>query len=189
MFRLKQVPSSSDPHDQSLTVTEELYWIAHRSRTNGGEPEDVPRRWRDIQGDERRAIMPIYEAWLKGFDAPEVGTPLARWIDSPLVEPMVRAGITTVEQLAASAQSVVAGCGMGCLAIQKKAQDYVRDQEANKSVNADLAATRAQLAELQAQVAKLTGLTEDEKSALAPKPKRPYTRREKTEGAAQAMTG
>ena len=180
MFRVKKVASSSDPRDPNLTFSDELFWIAHRSRGNGGgQPEDVPRRWRDIQGEERIALLPIYEAYMKGYEAPVDGTLLANWVDSPLVDGLIRNGIRTVEDLAHAPHDVVAAAGIGGIALQKRAQDHVKKGETTKSVAADLAVANAKIEELMAQVHALqTGIVSpQEREALAPKPKRPYTRR------------
>jgi len=159
------VPSSSDPSDVDLTINRELFWIAHRSRGNGGgQPEDVPRRWRDVQGEERRALMPIYDAFMKGYAAPVNGTLLREWIDHPLIENLTRAGYLTVEDLANAPQNNVAGCGMGCLALQRKAQEYVTQGESTRAVSASLAAANAKIAELQAQMEKFSAQTEKPKN-------------------------
>lgn len=171
-FELRIVPTCSDTRSKDFGMTEELFWIAYRPRQNGGQPEDTPRRWSAIEGEERQALLPIFDAWQKGIDAPVEGTPLRSWAGMvpSLLDGLLKSGINTVERLADTSEAVVAGCGVGCLALQVKAREYVKNSTADHLARAENAALKAQLEELQAQISALSD--SGDSGTMSDKPRR-----------------
>lgn len=93
--------------------------------------------------------------------ASQIGTPLTQWLaDSPddinrdQIAELSILKFVTVEQLALASDAQLQRVGMGAIGLREKARMYL-NRKNRSDANAELDATKQQLAELQAQMAEL----------------------------------
>lgn len=83
----------------------------------------------------RNAILPSYEAWKKGHELPEHGTPLGAWAGiSPLQAEQIKlAGLRTVEEIADAPDGVISKVNLpGMRDIRTQAKRFLEAASQNK---------------------------------------------------------
>ena len=129
---------------------------------------------REVEETDKQRFAQEYAAWLRGKEAPLVGTPLAAWpgVDRAQVAELEFFRVRTVEELADLAD-VHAGKFRGIQALRQKARDWLQAAKGNaplEQMRSELAAAqrqqtdqemelealRAQVKELQAQASERT---------------------------------
>lgn len=105
------------------------------------------------------AIQPAYDAWKRGQDAPETGTPLGAWpaINQEIAAAFRAVGVRSVEEVADIGESVMAKVRIPNVRRWKdeaklflKARDSRGIELTVKAQNEEIAALKAQIAELAA---------------------------------------
>ena len=105
-----------------------------------------------------------YEAWKKGFEAPLNGTSVKEWayLSPAQAENFINLHILTVEDVAEMTEEAMSNFGMGSRTLREKAREYLKGKEVTDEISKENETLKAQIAELQAQMAEL----------MADKPKR-----------------
>lgn len=97
-------------------------------------------RWEKI-------VKPHYDAWLKGNEIPEGGTPLSAWLElnKGQIDALKKAGIATVEMIAEMNESVMAAIPLpNKHALKAAAGEFLKAKDA-QGTQAELEALRAEL--------------------------------------------
>lgn len=113
------------------------------------DPVDVLLNPREIKGagnvasmmaiKVKNSIEPAYRAWKGNQSAPEYGTPITAWTAIPQSyrDIIMRAGVTSIEQLADATSSVLSLPGLKAIGnlkeIQENARRFVNAKDVNKS--------------------------------------------------------
>lgn len=177
--------------------------ISIRPRATG-EPEETPRPWKSVQGEERDALMPLYLAWKRNEEAPIDGTPLTMWPEMvkypSILEALKRQSIRSVEDLASMPEGNAANIGAGTITLIEKARawltsankiDKVLDENKrlvteNKALKDKLDFALARLSALDTPGS--ATLSPEEKAALTTR-KKPGPKPKNQGDAGQPMTG
>lgn len=127
-------------------------------------PENGIEQSRDPAGTKYAAmrmlwneIEPAYEAWKRGVELPETGTPLAAWgsMTRETVEALQRAGLRTVEEVAEAGDSMIGKVKVpNARELPILAAKFLEARGASDAAE-KLAAQEAEIAELKAMVAEL----------------------------------
>lgn len=125
-----------------------------------GDKDEVDRLARD---EDKERFPDRWKAFNERQEAQATGTPTGVWheISPSQVAELAAANVTTVDQLALLPDDAVQRLGPGYTDIRKKAQQYItmRDRaEAVEGLKAIVAEKDARIAELEAEVDRLSGL-------------------------------
>lgn len=130
-------------------------WIAQlREQARAGA---VPMAWAS-------EFAAVYDAWKKGEELPESGTPIKTWpVLSPAERSMViNANIRTVEDLAQATEQGLGLIGMNARSLQQKAQKWLeaaqgvgRVVQENEALRAEIDGLRVSLESAMEQIAKI----------------------------------
>jgi len=148
------------PGDRDTLDKEAKVWLSElREKARSGT---IPDLWYN-------AFQDSYDRWKKGEEVPETGTPIKTW---PLIGPsaradILRAGIRTVEDLAALSDSDLRQLGMGAVSLKLKAQNFLAASEGPGKLAAQTAAQAQQIEEL-AKVVKAQAEELDKLRKLVP---------------------
>ncbi len=99
-------------------------------------------------------IGPRYEAWKKGEELPEGGTPLAAWagLDPDQVKALKAEDIRTVEDIAVMGEAVCKRLGFpNAVSLPKMAQEYLDGQTAAEK-DAELVTLKEKMAAMEAML-------------------------------------
>lgn len=117
------------------------------------DPDDVAGNIAKMRWDY---IAPIYEAWKKGHEAPENGTPLAAWpgLTPEQAEVFRTSGLRSVEDIASATDSVINRVNLpGVRDIQTNAKRFLEAQDGQRVAD--------QLAEKDKQISLLSDQLEE----------------------------
>lgn len=132
-------------------------------------------------------IRPHYEAWKKGEELPEHGTPLAAWngCTAAMAKTLKSFDIRTVEDIADLTEAMVQKIGVGGLfPVRQAAKRWVEAQDTRDIADA-LGQKDAQIEKMQEQIAALMEMVQARPPADEPMKRRPgRPRREDAEEAA-----
>jgi hypothetical protein len=120
-------------------------------------------------------IKPHYEAWKKGEELPEHGTPLAAWngCTAAMAKTLKSFDVRTVEDIADLTESQVQKIGLGGLyAVRQAAKRWVEAQ-GTRDIAAALGEKDAQIEQMQEQLAALMEMVQARPPADEPMKRRP----------------
>lgn len=128
-----------------------------------GEVTDVHR-----QRYERQ-----YDAWQKGLEPPEDGTPLKEWppISPGQLQTMMAMHIRTVEALAQAPDTAMQRAGMGAMTLRDKARVYLQNAEDHGQVAEEIASLRLENETLKGRLEELEKALADLKPRRGRSPK------------------
>lgn len=118
--------------------------------------EEKARRGR-YNPEWAKAFRASYDAWTKGVEMPESGTPIRGWpLLSPAAQEMyLRLNIRTVEDLALMTEEGIKNAGMGARGDKKKAEAWLEQAKTGADAG-KVAALQTRNEELEAQVKELS---------------------------------
>ena len=130
---------------------EEVHWIEYAAK--GGNGDTTRDKVARLKKDRMLwpVIEPIYQAWLKGQEEPEDGTPLSVWpaVTKGQVEQLRFMHIRTVEDVANMNDAAMQRYGMGARSLRDKAQAFVTAKQGEASIAEALSKRDEQIADLQ----------------------------------------
>ena len=145
------------PGSKDTVEKEALVWLSEiKERARN---QLIPATWPP-------AFEASYKMWKEGEEAPVNGTHIKNWAAvSPAQAQMVlRAGILTVEDLAALPDSELGIIGIGGLSLKQKAQSWMQSKNSLAEENAALKTRTAELeAQVQSMMADIQKLKETKK--------------------------
>lgn len=107
------------PGQKDTIEREALGWLADldKQARDGRIPSNWPAQFRQA-----------FEAFVKGEEIPENGTPIRGWtvLGPAQQQAVIKAGIRTIEDLAAASAEALGHIGMGAIAWQQKAQAWLK---------------------------------------------------------------
>lgn len=153
------------PGQRDTVEREAVSWLSELDRQVIAER--FPQHW-------ATQFRSAYEAWKKGQELPESGTPIKGWaLVSPAVqETILYHGVRTVEDLAALSDEAARRLGMGAISWKAMAATWVAQNSDKAGVAARQATLERDNADLQAKVAEQAKLLEQalaKLESLAPK--------------------
>lgn len=126
-------------------------------------PGSVDRVNTQVNDQHRRRFPEQWESYQKGEEANVVGTNILEWqgVHRELGVMLRAKGFYTVEQLAQASDAAIAKIGPGGREVVAKAKAAMADSTKLKDLQQENAQVLKQLAQLQAQIARLEGQTDD----------------------------
>lgn len=135
-----------------------VHWVKYAKKGQNGATivDKVARKQQEL--NIWPAIEPYYEAWLKGQEEPEDGTPLSAWpgLTRGQADALKAINIRTVEDLAMLTDAQLESVGMGARALRAKALVFVETQQDKSGIEAALLSRDSQISDLTAQLEELT---------------------------------
>lgn len=124
--------------------------------------EEEKRSW--MEQPHKNHVLPQYEAWKSGLEAPVDGTPLRDWagLTPSQLHQAITIGLRTVEDFAALSDEGLRAYGTGALTLKQRAKNYLETTHGTKAA----VQMQAMEMEMKAMKEKMERL-EMEKSALA----------------------
>lgn len=118
--------------------------------------------YREVYPIDKQRFRSLYEAWKRGQEIAETGTPLEAWpyLSKSQIAELKHFNCRTVEDLAGMADTAVQRF-MGLYKIRKAAQDFLAAAESTKHVTQireEAEANAAQVRDLQAQLAEIKAM-------------------------------
>lgn len=128
--------------DRIVRVAED--WIA--SQRQSAREQRLPQQWFDY-------YVQAFEAWKNGQELPVNGTPIKTWPPaSPAqIETLLRLGLRTVEDLAASSEQVIQALGMGGRNLRALAETWLKEAKDVGTAVQELTALREEVKALRAR--------------------------------------
>lgn len=144
-FWLRVLENKTESLKQGHPVHKEVEWV---DLIIAGDKNNKPSM--RVTEEHKMRFREEYQAFKDGVEAPLNGTDIREWnsITRSRAEDLVKMGIRTVEDLAGAPDNAIQRIGMGAREIVKKAQLFIGNKD-------ELGETKAQLAQLQKQVAEL----------------------------------
>jgi hypothetical protein len=137
-------------------VAEAQEWIESKRQLSQLDPPLYPAEW-------VAAFQARYDAWKRGVELPQEGTPLRSW---PLISPSelkrcLQADVLTVEQLAHLTEEGLDNVGMGARALKQKAETWIAEKTGPGALIEQNAALKAQVDDLGNKLAETTNTLTD----------------------------
>lgn len=139
---------------------------------------------REVTDQDRARFARQYEAWRKGVDAPEDGTPIRGWppVSPAQIDMCIRANLRTVEALAQASEQSLQRLGIGARALQTKARAWLESARDHGVVAEEVAALKTQMEAMAERNRELQEAL-DEMRAAKPRRGRPPKVRDEGEAA------
>lgn len=114
-----------------------------------------------------------YAAWKEGREMPLEGTPIRGWamISTAQSETIIRAGVRTVEDLAAMNAEACSRVGMGAIKLKQTAAAWIAQAQDKGPLTAQMVGLQQENDLLKAQLDKLTSVVEGLRSTAPPTPR------------------
>ena len=141
------------PGSRDTVEKEAIPWLAELATK--ARAKSIPESW-------ATGFKDSYNAWKKGEELPESGTPIKGWqmLGPSAQKDLIHAGIRTVEDLANLPDSEIGQIGTGAISFKQKAVAWLA--AAN-----DTGKAAAQIADLTAKVTQLVELTQAQATEMA----------------------